>query len=412
MLSGLRVFLKSGHDLVQDAENSRKGGTNMLNGRTMTQPSAKTSNFVGIDLFSGAGGMTLGARLAGIDVLASVENDKHAVATYRHNNPGVEIFDKDIRQYSSVPETLPTDVRVLFGGAPCQGFSTSNQRTRSASNQSNWLFAEFLRVADLWQPDWVIFENVKGIVETAKGVFLERIMSEITKRGYTAVHFFLQAADFGVPQRRTRLFIVGSRAGIKVKMPQPITSDAPTVWEAISDLPLLKNGASTSELPYRGKPQTEYQIQMRDGKEKCTNNLVSRNLDYVIRRYGHIPQGGNWENIPNRLMKNYQDKTNCHTGIYLRLRANRVSVVIGNFRKNMLIHPTQDRGLSVREAARLQSFPDSYQFKGSIGFQQQQVGNAVPPLLAKAVFESVIHGHLGEARTQVHEPLPLSLTTA
>jgi DNA (cytosine-5)-methyltransferase 1 len=89
-----------------------------------------------------------------------------------------------------------------------------------------------------------------------------------------------------------------------------------------------------------------------------------------------------------------------------------VSVVIGNFRKNMLIHPTQDRGLSVREAARLQSFPDSYQFKGSIGFQQQQVGNAVPPLLAKAVFESVIHGHLGEARTQVHEPLPLSLTTA
>jgi DNA (cytosine-5)-methyltransferase 1 len=377
----------------------------------MKRFNTKTVNFVGIDLFSGAGGMTLGARLTGINVIASVENDRHAVETYRHNNKGVDMFDKDIREYVSVPKTEETDVRLLFGGAPCQGFSTSNQRTRSASNQNNWLFAEFLRVADLWEPHWIIFENVKGIVETAKGVFLERILSEITKRGYTVVHFFLQAADFGVPQRRTRLFIVGSRAGIKVKMPHPLGSPAPTVREAISDLPLLKNGASVCRLPYRREPETEYQTQMRGGEKECTNNIVSRNLDYVVKRYCHIPQGGNWESIPNRLMHNYQDKTKCHTGIYLRLRANQASIVIGNFRKNMLIHPTQDRGLSVREAARLQSFPDSYEFKGSIGFQQQQVGNAVPPLLAKVVFESVIRSHIEATRESVARPQALDLAT-
>jgi DNA (cytosine-5)-methyltransferase 1 len=383
----------------------------ILNWRTMRQTKAKTLNFVGIDLFSGAGGMTLGATLAGIKVVESVENDPHAIATYRHNNAGVKVFDKDIRHYVSVPETLPADVRVLFGGAPCQGFSTSNQRTRGTSNQSNWLFAEFLRAADLWEPDWIIFENVKGIVETAKGVFLEKILSEIKERGYTAVHFFLQAADFGVPQRRTRLFIVASRAGFKVQMPLPLVSLAPTVWEAISDLPLLKNGASVCRLPYRRQPETKYQKQMRGGQTECTNNLVSRNLDYVVKRYSHIPQGGNWESIPDHLMANYHDKTNCHTGIYLRLRANRVSVVIGNFRKNMVIHPTQDRGLSVREAARLQSFPDSYEFKGSIGFQQQQVGNAVPPFLAKAVFEAVIRCHIAAARTKASSSQALELAT-
>ena len=125
--------------------------------------------------------------------------------------------------------------------------------------------------------------------------------------------------------------------------------------------------------------------------ETCHNNLVTANAKHVVERYAHIPQGGNWEDIPKILMGNYTDTSRCHTNMYRRLDGSKPSVVIGNVRKNMLIHPWKNRGLSVREAARLQSFPDSFRFFGSIGFQQQQVGNAVPPLLAKAVFSQIIN---------------------
>ena len=122
---------------------------------------------------------------------------------------------------------------------------------------------------------------------------------------------------------------------------------------------------------------------------EASGHLVTRNAAFVLRRYKYIPQGGNWEDIPTRLMRNYKDREDCHTGIYHRLSADEPSIVIGNYRKNMLIHPFEDRGLSVREAARLQSFPDAYQFKGSVGYQQQQVANAVPPLLGQAVFRRI-----------------------
>jgi DNA (cytosine-5)-methyltransferase 1 len=129
---------------------------------------------------------------------------------------------------------------------------------------------------------------------------------------------------------------------------------------------------------------------MRGNLDGTENHLVTNNAEYVVERYKHIPQGGNWEDIPEALMSNYKDHSRCHTGIYYRLKKNSPSPVIGNYRKNMLIHPVDHRGLSVREAARLQSFPDSYVFEGSIGFQQQQVGNAVPPLMAEAIFRSIV----------------------
>lgn len=358
--------------------------------------------FVGVDLFSGAGGMTLGAQAAGIEVAACVESDSNPVATYSHNIKKVTVYHQEIKDWNAFPVTGPRDIKVLFGGPPCQGFSTSNQQTRRLTNDSNWLFAEFLRVVAEWQPDWIVFENVKGIAETAKGIFLETVVSQIEKLGYDVTHEFLQAFKFGVPQRRTRLFVVGAPKGMAFSMPKG-SSDTPlTVWDAISDLPKLENGATKSILPYRTAARTDYQRRMRGKKRQCSGHLVTRNFDFVIERYSHIPQGGNWEDIPDRLMKTYADKTNCHTGIYHRLDEDKPSLVIGNFRKNMLIHPRQNRGLSVREAARLQSFPDHYEFKGSIGFQQQQVGNAVPPLLAEAVFHSVIDAHLTATKTQAY----------
>jgi DNA (cytosine-5)-methyltransferase 1 len=232
-------------------------------------------------------------------------------------------------------------------------------------------------------------ENVKGIIETEDGYFFEKINKQLTKLGYTTSHAVLNAVDFGVPQIRNRIFIVGSLHGIKYEFPIPKATNYLTIIDAISDLPQLSNGSNEHELNYKGISTNAYQLAQRSNSLKSVNNLVSRNNNVVVQRYKHIPQGGNWENIPHKLMKNYKDFTRCHTGIYHRLKADKPSVVIGNYRKNMLIHPFEDRGLSVREAARIQSFPDSYHFFGSIGFQQQQVGNSVPPLLAKALFEKI-----------------------
>ena len=351
---------------------------------------------IGIDLFSGAGGMSLGAIQAGIDVVLAVESDPHAAKTYQANHPATTMLNSDIRQISSrkIKSLIPNGSgTVIFGGPPCQGFSYSNLRTRSPENPENWLFLEFLRFVQLIRPDWVVFENVRGIVNTAKGVFVEEVIKRLENLGYTLSSSLLNAMDFGAPQDRARFFLVGSRDGVKFKIPRRTTREPITVEEAIGDLPELENGASFDRLPYRCAPISRYARRMRRRTKASFNNLVSRNADWVVKRYPYIPQGGNWEDIPERAMSNYEDRTRCHTGIYHRLRNDAPSVVIGNYRKNMLIHPEQDRGLSVREAARLQSFPDSYVFHGSIGFQQQQVGNAVPPLLATAMFRAVLAGH-------------------
>jgi DNA (cytosine-5)-methyltransferase 1 len=244
------------------------------------------------------------------------------------------------------------------------------------------------------KPDWIVLENVTGLLETAEGQFQIIIASEFEAIDYTYAVWTLSAIDFGVPQKRSRVFFVGRRKGEIPPAPQPTTRKPVLVREAICDLPQLLPGANTDVLKYLTPASSKYAKTMRRSLRSCSGHLVSANNDTVIRRYAYIPQGGNWCDIPTRLMKNYSDlknKRSRHTGIYHRLSWDKPSTVIANYRKNMLIHPDQDRGLSVREAARLQSFPDHYNFCGSIGFQQQQVGNAVPPLLAKAVFDQIIN---------------------
>ncbi|MEZ8825180.1 DNA cytosine methyltransferase [Vibrio amylolyticus] len=348
---------------------------------------------IGIDLFSGAGGMSHGASVAGIDVQHVIEADKAAASTYLANHiPKHGLFNDDIRKFQPTNNFERNNKGlVIFGGPPCQGFSTSNQRTRTSTNENNWLFEEFVRIVEFHRSDWFVFENVKGILETEKGHFVEKIVERFEGLGYTVSMKLMNAIEYGVPQKRSRFFIVGSLHGTSFKFPKPTSLVAVTTAEAIGDLPVLDNGAQTCYRPYDSVAKSIYANSMRNSLIKgCHNHLVTRNSEQIIERYKHIPQGGNWENIPDDLMGNYADKSRCHTGIYRRLVENKPSVVIGNYRKNMLIHPTQDRGLSVREAARLQSFPDDFIFKGSIGFQQQQVGNAVPPLLAESIFKEII----------------------
>jgi DNA (cytosine-5)-methyltransferase 1 len=349
----------------------------------------RTNKFTAVEVYSGAGGMSLGARMCDIDVKLAVEIDKDAAKTYKHNHPSCQVIVDDIKNIKEVNIETNRGNSIMFGGPPCQGFSLSNKRNRNSTNPKNWLFKEFIRVAKIWKPKWVVIENVSGLLTTEKGLFLKLIISELEDLGYTCSYKLLNAVDYGVPQRRERLFIVGSNEGINFEFPKKIGTII-TVKDTLSDLPDLLNGAQIDTLEYKTQPKSEYSKLMRKSSKLSLNNYVTKNNALVVERYKTIPQGKNWSVIPDYLMQNYKDKSRCHGGIYYRLKEDEPSVVIGNYRKNMLIHPTQDRGLSVREAARIQSFPDSYEFKGSFTSQQQQVGDAVPPLLAKAIFSEII----------------------
>ena len=344
---------------------------------------------IGIDLFAGAGGMSTGAQWAGVDVRYCIECDKNSAETYRLNHKNTEVIEASIESIECFSRLRNGKDIVLFGGPPCQGFSTSNQRTRSATNSKNWLFLEFLRAVHQLQPKLVVFENVKGLTETSGAFFLKELLNGFDKLGYKAKYSVLNSVDFGVPQKRARLFILASKYGNTPDFPKFGNREKTTVRDAIMDLPNLVNGSTDRILQYKSEPSTEYAYRMRGGATECIGHDVTRNAPHVLKRYAHIPQGGNWENIPKSLMKNYSNRNRCHSGVYRRLSWDEPSAVIGNYRKNMLIHPSQDRGLSVREAARLQSFPDNYVFSGSIGFKQQQVGNAVPPMLAEAIFSNI-----------------------
>lgn len=337
--------------------------------------------------------MSLGASMSGIQVRAAIEIDPHSASTYAFNHPDTNLLVTDVTSISNPAiRELQRDVTptLVFAGPPCQGFSYSNPRHRSRANDKNWLFKHFLRFINVIGPRWVVIENVPGIRDTAKGFFLSSILKGLQQQRYRVCHGLLDAADYGVPQHRRRYFIVGHRQGVRFSLPQPTVRNHVTVDDAIGDLPPLQNGNTTCKKLYGASQPSKYAKGLRGDAAVCYNNLVTKNNATVVKRYHHIPQGGNWTDVPKELMSTYQNLSRCHTGIYHRLRANAPAIVIGNFRKNMLVHPTEQRGLSVREAARLQSFPDDYRFFGTIGFQQQQVSNAVPPLLAKSVFDAIV----------------------
>ncbi|WP_282087157.1 DNA cytosine methyltransferase [Aquimarina algiphila] len=346
---------------------------------------------IGIEIFSGPGGMGLGAKYAGIDVALAVEKNVYAAQTYLANHKETTVVVDDIQNINEFRYDKKGEQTILFGGPPCQGYSKSNRKTRSNENPKNWLFLEFMRTINVVNPDWIVIENVPGLKGMDNGFFLEKICNDLHSLGYTPNFKILNAVNFGVPQKRDRIFIVASRDGIAFEFPKgSFVNNHVSVADALFDLPTLKNGTKEDSLKYKQKAKSEYAKLMRGNLRKSTQNYVSKNSDLVIERYKHIRQGNNWNDIPLELMSNYKDHTRCHHGIYRRLKEDEPAFVIANYRKSMLIHPTENRGLSVREAARLQSFPDTYKFFGSLDQKQQQVGNAVPPLLAKAVFEQIM----------------------
>ena len=345
---------------------------------------------IGIELFAGAGGMAEGAKACGIKTKIAIESDYYAAQTYLKNHKETTVIVDKVENVTHFDFERNEEL-VLFGGPPCQGYSKSNRKTNTRHNPKNWLFKEFIKITKTFQPEWIVIENVPGLEKMDKGYFLKAICYELNTIGYTPNLQILNAYDFGVPQNRERLFIVASRRGIAFDFPcKNMNNTKVTVREALQDLPILKNGAKDNIKKYRKNAQSSFAKKLRRRKKVVTGNLVTKNSELILRRYSHIRQGKNWKDIPIELMNNYKDHTRCHGNIYRRLKLDMPSPIISNYRKSMLIHPTQHRGLSVREAARIQSFPDSYEFSGSLDQQQQQVGNAVPPILAQTIFQQII----------------------
>ena len=354
------------------------------------------SGFMGFDLFAGAGGLSYGLSRAGFNMKLGIEIDPHCAKTLSMNQRNMTVIVSDIRSVEPTEAVKYADIRkgeltIIVGGPPCRGFSQSNRRTRDLKNPLNHLYNEFFRFVKELRPTVFLLENVEGLRTLHNGQVLRDILRLGEKYEYYVHWSVVNAEDYGVPQRRKRIIFIGALA--KATNPFSVEQrETTTVRQAIDDLPVLENGNKIDLLDYsRSKNLSDYQKRMRENNGgKIKNNLVTKNSSLVLERYKYVPPGGNWTDIPERLMYNYKNLSNCHKWIYHRLKWDAPSVAISNFRKNMLIHPEQNRGLSVREAARLQTFHDHYLFYGPLGSQQQQVANAVPPSLAEKIGGNIL----------------------
>lgn len=377
-------------------------------------------NLTMVDLFAGAGGLSCGLEMAGFSPLLAVDSDPGCLATYALNHPGIPALTKDIRDLdaSEVLKAVglaPGELDLVAGGPPCQGFSI-NAPIRSLEDQRNHLFKEYLRIADALRPKAILIENVPGLISLGRGTVVKAIVAHLEAMGYRVGYKILFAGHYGIPQLRFRMVFIAIRSDEEVRFPSPthraeavanfagareLCQRTPpllssgllpgiTVRDAISDLPPLAPGERHDAGSYFAAPQSSYQSLLRDKSTALTNHACAKLGKINLERLKHIPQGGSWRDIPFELLPAglKRARRTDHTRRYGRLHPDEMCSTIltkcdphwGSF-----FHPFQDRVLSVREAARIQSFPDRYHFLGSLTQQYEQVGNAVPPLLAKAL---------------------------
>lgn len=362
-----------------------------------------------VDLFAGAGGLALGFADAGFHPLAANDFDAPAGATFAANFQHTPFLLRSIEKLPG-KELLSTaglqagDLDALLGGPPCQAFSVYNHQ-RGFHDDRSGLFREYLRVVGELLPKVVVMENVVGMTSLDGGRAIDEMHRSLGKLGYAVEHRILRAEEYGVPQERRRIFFIGSRVG-KIVWPEPthgrqddlLTVDLlplVTVWDAIGDLPKLEMGEGGDEVTrYTRIPRTTYQTTMRQGSDGVRNHYAPQLAEINVKRMKHIPQGGSWRDLPHQLLPAGMKlaRRSDHTKRYGRLHPEGMfSTVLtkADLHWGAYIHPAEDRTLSVRECARAQSFPDRFQFVGSRVEQYRQVGNAVPPILARAVAASV-----------------------
>ena len=377
-----------------------------------------------VDLFAGAGGFGLGFQLSGrFSPICSVEKDLWAVETLRTNNQHI-IIHADITKISteaSIKKQCNKIPDVIIGGPPCQGFSIAGKG--DPSDPRNALFRYFVKWVKILSPKVFVMENVTGLLmrKNAKGQFVIDIIKEaFCSVGYSCQVWTLNAADFGVPQMRQRIFIVGTRLDKTISQPKPTHSFNEssnllpyiTAWEALSDLPNIAAREGCEYMDYDKDATNEYQCFCRIGSDGVYNHVAMHHTQRLVNRFQSILDGGSIFSLPDELKVrkrngNGELSDSLYTSNYRRINPDTVSFTIPASFYSTFIHPFIPRNITAREAARIQSFPDRYIFKGKrtqissnlltkLGkdsenhlSQYNQIGNAVPPIMAKAIAESV-----------------------
>ena len=343
-----------------------------------------------IDLFAGVGGLSLGFENQGFEVLIANEYDKSIAAAYTENHKNTKMIVGDITLLD-LKETFGPyagKIDVVIGGPPCQGFSQKGQR-KTIHDERNFLFKYYVAVVELVKPKYFVMENVPNLLTAEGGYFFNEIEELFNKMGYSLEHGVLNASDYGVPQNRRRAVIIGKLNGAAPKLPEP-QSKKVTIWDAISDLAYLESGEGADKQEYKNAPESDYEKLLRGDSTKLYNHIVTKHSPLALERLALIPPNAGKEVLP----KEHLTKS-IYSGTWTRMRKDEISVTITTRfdtpSSGKFTHPFLDRAITVREAARIQSFPDDFRFVGNKGSQMKQVGNAVPPLLAAAIAKVIMN---------------------
>lgn len=355
--------------------------------------------------------MTLGFSNAGFSSILASDIDENCEKTFATNFPEIPFLCGDLSDFKKTDFDIHIkdhQIDIIIGGPPCQGFSLANKRRNKVSNDPrNRLFYEFVKTINWYNPKAFVMENVKGLLSMQSGKVVEQILKEFESSGpygYDVEYKILKASDYGVPQSRERVIVIGVRKdlGLRPEFPEKTIEKEVTVAEAISDLPQIQAGEGDEKMTYPKKPQSEYQILMRKNSNLVYNHVAMKHTKRVIERFEAIQPGKNlldvWETHGAVQRGNPSEKSKIKfSQNNLRLIADKPAPTIAASFQSNFIHPSLHRNFTAREGARLQSFPDDFIFEGmrtkmswEKGLSQyQQIGNAVPPLMAYEIAKTL-----------------------
>lgn len=347
----------------------------------------KNRRYKVLDLFCGCGGISEGYSLAGFEIAGGIDFNEQATITFAHNFKGAKVHNIDITCFPNeqIVEEYG-DVDIIVGGPPCQGFSTANRHQHETDDPRNKLFFEYIRFVQTIHPKVIMIENVRGLLTRDNGYAINRIKEILGKEEYNISYRVLDASDYGVPQNRKRAIIIGIRKEFKDIVFDFDTieqQERTTVEDAIGELYSFENSADGPKTLL-----TKANTALREYLRADSNIILDHDIVYpaekVQERIKYVPQGGNWQDVPSHLWPS--ERQNRHSSAYKRLNPSTQSCTIdtGNAHSNYF-HPIYNRIPTIRESARLQSFSDNFEFIGSRGSKYRQIGNAVPPLLSKAI---------------------------